>query len=64
MRREEIIFNMDEDSGSIDGERILDKIATITFEELEDIPAQEFDSKADRATHWRNWRLFKNEGVL
>ena len=55
---------MDEDSGSIDGERILDRIAAITFEEWEDIPAQEFDSKADRATHWRNWRLFKNEGVL
>ena len=50
VRRAEMIFsanyfNMDEDSGFIYGERILDRIAAIPFEEWKDIPAQEFDSK-------------------
>ena len=38
-------FNLDEDSGSIDGDRILERISAIPFEEWNDVPAQEFASK-------------------
>ena len=50
VRRAEMIFsakyfNLDEDSGSIDGDRILERISAIPFEEWNDVPAQEFASK-------------------
>ena len=38
-------FGMDEDSGAVDGERILDRIAAIPFNEWEDMTATEFASK-------------------
>ena len=50
VRRAEMIFsakyfNLDKDSGSIGGDRILERISAIPFEEWNDVPAQEFASK-------------------
>ena len=35
-------FSMDEDVGTVDGERVLDRIAAIPFSEWDDLPAAEF----------------------
>ena len=50
MRRAEYIFSanyfgMDEDKGLVDGEKILDRIAAIPFQEWDDMPAVEFVHK-------------------
>ena len=36
---------MDEDTGNLNGERILDRVAVIPFQEWEDMPANEFAEK-------------------
>ena len=53
MRKAELIFSanyigMDEDSGTMDGERILDRISAIPFQEWGDMPAMEFSEKQQR----------------
>ena len=53
VRKAEIIFSanyfgMNEDAGNLDGERILDRVAVIPFQEWEDMPANEFAEKQQR----------------
>ena len=52
MRKAEIIFSanyfgVDENTGSEDGERILDRVAAIPFVEWDEMPATEFSNKQD-----------------
>ena len=53
IRKAEIIFSancfgMDEDTGKVDEERVLDRIGAIPFSEWEDVPAAEFASMQKR----------------
>ena len=41
-------FGMDEDAGTLDGERILDRVAAIPFTEWEDMNANEFSDKQNK----------------
>ena len=41
-------FGMDEDKGGVEGERILDRIAVVPFDEWQDMSAEEFAMKQKR----------------